>query len=309
MVQNLPALSAQSPAYLDSFEAVLLALTSSPVFSLSEAQLALSTLDGLTEVLEWNNQGQAADEVACIWLSHLRWYARTGRVLSSSAPFSLARPLDSLLPSGGSAPADPATLLGLAEPDMQLLDRNLHKDQDGPGALVRALPLGLLPVENDQTVVVLAAKTAALTNGAPTAITAASALALLLRAALALRGQQTPLASALAYTAAWAKGLGENSSLPGDGAGLAEALTTGEASGAGSLTALAKLAQALRAYEGGGQLPASSSTPEDILHLALVRSLVGAAYGSQALKITPAEGGQAVQGLLTSQWQTQLGLA
>ncbi|MFW0181823.1 ADP-ribosylglycohydrolase family protein, partial [Rothia sp. P5766] len=34
-----------------------------------DTQLTLATLDGLTEVLEWNNEGQAADELACIWLS------------------------------------------------------------------------------------------------------------------------------------------------------------------------------------------------------------------------------------------------
>ena len=37
------------------------------IFS-DDTQLSCYTLDALTEVLEWNNQGTPADELACLWL-------------------------------------------------------------------------------------------------------------------------------------------------------------------------------------------------------------------------------------------------
>lgn len=40
------------------------------IFS-DDTQLSCYTLDALTEVLEWNNQGTPADELACLWLAYL----------------------------------------------------------------------------------------------------------------------------------------------------------------------------------------------------------------------------------------------
>ena len=46
-----------------------------------DTQLICYTLDGLTEVLEWNNEGAAADELACLWLAYLRWFRGIGEAL------------------------------------------------------------------------------------------------------------------------------------------------------------------------------------------------------------------------------------
>ena len=43
-----------------------------------DTQLTCFTLDALTEVLEWNNEGAAADELACLWLAYLRWFRGIG---------------------------------------------------------------------------------------------------------------------------------------------------------------------------------------------------------------------------------------
>ncbi len=59
-----------------------------------DTQLTCFTLDALTEVLEWNNEGAAADELACLWLAYLRWFRGIGESLPESAPFSLDREID-----------------------------------------------------------------------------------------------------------------------------------------------------------------------------------------------------------------------
>ena len=52
-----------------------------------DTQLTCYTLDGLTEVLEWNNEGAAADELACLWLAYLSWLRGIGEVLKESETF------------------------------------------------------------------------------------------------------------------------------------------------------------------------------------------------------------------------------
>ena len=65
-----------------------------------DTQLTCYTLDGLTEVLEWNNEGAAADELACLWLAYLRWFRGIDEALPETAPFSLDREIDGSSRSG-----------------------------------------------------------------------------------------------------------------------------------------------------------------------------------------------------------------
>jgi len=54
-----------------------------PLIFSDDTQLTCYTVDALTEVLEWNNQGAAADEAACLWLPPLRWVRGVGFVFSA----------------------------------------------------------------------------------------------------------------------------------------------------------------------------------------------------------------------------------
>ena len=53
-----------------------------------DTQLTCFTLDGLTEVLEWNNEGAAADDKASQWMAKMRSYRGIREDLPDSAPNS-----------------------------------------------------------------------------------------------------------------------------------------------------------------------------------------------------------------------------
>lgn len=196
------------------------ALAQQPLLVSDDTQLTLSTLDGLTEVLEWNNEGQAADELACIWLSYLRWYTGTGHPAPEAAPFSLPRPLNQCEVMTVSRGPGKATLAALAEGEMQFISKNVNPQALGTGALMRSAPFGYLPVEDDATVIKLSAHAAALTHGHPEAIVSASAYALLVR--YLLGAQQVdltlPLRAAVEQVLRWLAGVKDSQALPGSGA-------------------------------------------------------------------------------------------
>ena len=107
-----------------------------------DTQLTCFTLDGLTEVLEWNNEGAAADELACLWLAYLRWFRGIGEVLPESAPFSLDREIDGSAELTACRGPGEATLRALGTGEMQLVSKSLNPDALGSGALVRSAALG-----------------------------------------------------------------------------------------------------------------------------------------------------------------------
>lgn len=160
---------------------LLKALESGQLAVSDDTQLTLATLDALTEVLEWNNEGQAADELACIWLSYLRWYTGTGNPAPESAPVSCARPLNRQDIMRQRRGPGKATLAALATGQMQFASKNINPDALGTGALMRSAPFGYLPVADDATVIKLALQAAALTHGHPEALVSAAAYALLTR--------------------------------------------------------------------------------------------------------------------------------
>ena len=195
------------------------------IFS-DDTQLLCYTLDALTEVLEWNNRGVAADELACLWLSYLRWARGMGYEMPENAPFSLDREIDTADSLHDRQGPGKATLAALLSGEMQSVSKNMNPEALGSGASVRAAALGFLPVATEQTVVLLAARSAALTHGHPEALASATACALLVRQLLA---QVTGAASgslrdAAVIARATCERIGAMDSIPGDAALTIEAL-------------------------------------------------------------------------------------
>ena len=190
-----------------------------------DTQLMCFTLDGLTEVLEWNNEG-AADELACLWLAYLRWFRGIGEVLPESAPFSLDREIDGSPELTARRGPGAATLRALGSGEMQLVSKSVNPDALGSGALVRSAALGVLPVAQERTVVLLAVRAAALTHGHPEALASAAAYALLVRDLLASQsGSFGALLEAARRVVSWCGSVAADDSIPGDASRTAAALS------------------------------------------------------------------------------------
>lgn len=191
-----------------------------------DTQLTCFTLDGLTEVLEWNNEGAAADELACLWLAYLRWFRGIGEVLPESAPFSLDREIDGSSELTARRGPGAATLRALGSGEMQLVSKSLNPEALGSGALVRSAALGVLPVAQERTVVLLAVRAAALTHGHPEALASAAAYALLVRDLLASpSGTFGALLEAARRVVSWCGSVAADDSIPGDASRTAAALS------------------------------------------------------------------------------------
>ena len=190
-----------------------------------DTQLTCYTLDGLTEVLEWNNEGAAADELACLWLAYLRWFRGIGEALPETAPFSLDREIDGSNELTARRGPGAATLRALGTGEMQLVSKSVNPDALGSGALVRSAALGLLPVAQERTVVMLAVRGAALTHGYPEALVSAAAYALLIRDLLASpSGSFDALLEAARRVVSWCGSVAGDDAIPGDGSRTVEAL-------------------------------------------------------------------------------------
>ena len=191
-----------------------------------DTQLTCYTLDGLTEVLEWNNEGAAADELACLWLAYLRWFRGIGEVLPESAPFSLDREIDESSELTARRGPGAATLRALGSGEMQLVSKSVTPDALGSGALVRSAALGVLPVAQERTVVLLAVRAAALTHGHPEALASAAAYALLVRDLLASpAGSFDALLDSARRVLDWCGTVAADDSIPGDASRTAAALS------------------------------------------------------------------------------------
>ena len=183
------------------------------------------TLVGLTVVLVWNNVGAAADELACLWLAYLRWFRGIGEFLPESAPFSLDREIDGSSELTARRGPGAATLRALGSGEMQLVSKSLNPAL-GSGALVRSAALGVLPVAQERTVVLLAVRAAALTHGHPEALASAAAYALLVRDLLASpSGSFGALLEAARRVVSWCGSVAADDSIPGDAARTAAALS------------------------------------------------------------------------------------
>ncbi len=151
-------------------------------------QLTLYSVDGLVEALEWANHGVAADETACLWLAYLRWLMRQGEHLPSTAPAPPARWIDrqtAILPVHR---PDADTVRALLTGAMGTQARPLNPQAQGPGALMRSAPFGLVPRIPASMVRRLTTDAAALTHGSEDAKETAALLSGLIRA-LAIEGR------------------------------------------------------------------------------------------------------------------------
>ena len=109
---------------------------------------------------------------------------------------------------------------------MQLVSKSLNPDALGSGALVRSAALGVLPVAQERTVVLLAVRAAALTHGHPEALASAAAYALLVRDLLASQsGSFDALLEAARRVLSWCGSVAADDSIPGDASRTAAALS------------------------------------------------------------------------------------
>ncbi len=185
MTDRFLAPDATNPRYITTVDAVLAAALTAPPAGSSIApassQLLLYTLDGISEVLEWNNEGAAADEFACIWLAFTRWLRTTGAPVSDNVPFALDRPIDALPLMSSSAHQEASVVDILNTGQMQLLSKSSVRHVNSPSVLIWSTAFGLLPVKDYQTVTKLSSHTCALTHGDSRTVLSAMCVALLVR--------------------------------------------------------------------------------------------------------------------------------
>lgn len=143
-------------------------------------QLALYTVDGLTDALEWANDGVAADEAACLWLAYLRWLRTQGEAPPSSAPAPPDRWIDRQAVLHRRRHPDAASITALASGEMGSRQRPLQLQDTGPGALQRSAPFGLVVNVPSAVIERLTLDGAAITHGNPSAQAPAAMLAGLL---------------------------------------------------------------------------------------------------------------------------------
>nr|WP_231700915.1 MULTISPECIES: ADP-ribosylglycohydrolase family protein [unclassified Arthrobacter] len=149
----------------------------------ADTQLALYSLDGLQEAIEWANQGLGADETACIWLAYLRWLRSRGLPLPEAGLVPQPRAIDAepLLRSADGAAdaagADPEVLAALSTGEMATRQRPVNTENSSAAPLVRSAPFGLLPYVGAETVYKLSLDAASLTHGHPASRHAAAVFA------------------------------------------------------------------------------------------------------------------------------------
>lgn len=332
-----PQLSTQR--YLDAITASLTALAkcdtaacgsstaASPTVG-DDTLLTLYTLDGINEVLEWNNEGAAADEIACIWLSLLRWMRTVHRINPDAAPFALDRPLDHALRVAPHGNPNSVIVQALRTGEMQMIDKNINADSPDAGSLVRAVAQGFLPVEDVQTVALLSARSTALTHGNHQVIFASVAVSLLVRAALGLATAATESApesgvfrASLEHVSAWLENL-PLPQFPGtadDVLGICQQALTGKISDSSNDGAVASLGHVLVVLLNNDSVAdardllsqVSVQTAYKAHEFALIGALSGAAYGQDVLEnssqLAPSD--QVSIELVLDNWAQQLGLA
>ncbi|WP_334685562.1 ADP-ribosylglycohydrolase family protein [Arthrobacter sp. CAN_A2] len=265
-------------------------------------QLTLYTVDGLTDALEWANDGVAADETACLWLAYLRWMGRQGEHLPPRAPAPPARWLDrqeDLLPVHE---PDADTVRALLTGEMGTRARPLNPDSEGTGALMRSAPFGLVPRIPASLVERLTVEAAALTHGSAAARATAALYSGIIRslaidglsledAVVAERGEERHLAEDAGSDAARAVSAGALGSAaahrpPADRTGVEtttaaatlEAALQAAREGAAAASPREQLAAALAHAAAAGRPDASP-----VVAASLAGGIIGALHGTAAL--------------------------
>ncbi|MHA7219891.1 ADP-ribosylglycohydrolase family protein [Arthrobacter sp. MDT1-48-3] len=262
-------------------------------------QLTLYTVDALVEALEWANDGVAADETACVWLAYLRWLSRQGEHLPPNAPVPPPRWLDRQEELVAVHDPDAETVRALLTGEMGTFGRPLNPRAQGPGALMRSAPFGLVPRIPASMVERLTLDAAALTHGSHSARATAGLLSAVIRS-LAIEGTTLDDAVTTART-------GERSSAADAGHDAGRALADGaDTSDAGSDGTAADGATAAGTFEAALQAAVEgadeSSSPRDhlvaalrhaahagrpdaspVVAASLAGGIVGALHGTRAL--------------------------
>lgn len=183
-----------------------------------DTQMTLYVLDGLLEWIEWQNDGQAADPAACVWLACLRWWAtQHGGALPDGAPPVPPRWLEDHPELRARRAPGNACLSGLDSAAMGLPGDPRNPDSKGCGTVMRSAPYGMVPGLEDVHVVSFARQGAVLTHGHPTAWVAAAAYSLMIAALLRGAG----LEDAVAHARVWVDSLD-----PAEGGETAAALAS-----------------------------------------------------------------------------------
>jgi len=174
---------------IDRFSPVLLAALpreepQAPVHAEVLHQYCLS--DGLLELLDWTRQGVGADPLACMWLASLRWYRLIAGQFPSGAPEPPARDADAALLKAirsrqlrAGEGTGAVSLAGLAEGEMAYPSAPAQPESADAAALLRVVPLGLVPYIDQQMRRSWVSQAVSLTQGAPALIEAAEQLVML----------------------------------------------------------------------------------------------------------------------------------
>ncbi len=116
-----------------------------PLHFSDDTQMALYTVDGLLEVLEWANDGVGADINACQWLAYLRWLKTQRIPAAKSAPVPQPRWIDRQDVLHHQRHPGTACVRGLASGHMGTASRPVNPDSKGCGTVTRSAPYGLIP--------------------------------------------------------------------------------------------------------------------------------------------------------------------
>ncbi len=174
---NSPVLSTPAQPVLVSLAATATTET------LAETVIAFAVLDGLLEAIEWANDGVAADEPACMWLSTLRWVRAFDGSVPEGAPESPARWTDAHFRAIAAALTSEEREEVSVHPDTQSLrlpemstpsrpfarKRGPETDYENDDAVqlsLRSFVLALLPDADGTLIRRLTRDAAALTHGA-----------------------------------------------------------------------------------------------------------------------------------------------
>lgn len=140
--------------------------------------------DGILEVMQWSRQGLGADPAACLWLSALRWYRLMNQSLPAQAPAPPTRDLDAALHAHRDdvdRSSARSSALGLSGGDMALPHDPAQPQVIYAPALLRVVPLALVPFVEKDTLSEWVRSAMSLTHGHPDLLRAAERLTDLIR--------------------------------------------------------------------------------------------------------------------------------
>lgn len=157
--------------------------TTASTETLTQTVIAFAIFDGLLDAVEWANDGIAADEPACMWLSTLRWVRALDGSVPAGAPEPPTRWTDShftavagaLTPEQRTAVSEHPDTVSLRNPEMSIPSRPFgirrgpeanYANDDAAQLALRSFVLALLPDADGSLMTRLARDAAALTHGA-----------------------------------------------------------------------------------------------------------------------------------------------